>query len=273
MGEVGDIAKSRIANDLRTIIDKSDGKGIRVIIEFDAGFSGGETAARAMLLRHVLNLPQIELDNVRRPTWYAIAPFLDGAEFVSAPPRIDPDTLELFNSVLTEKYLFAELEPDVIMALADLKAKVPKIEGGKKDDDFAEFNLVYKIWLDAKIAPLVYVSSRTVKCDAARVAFKSAGRGIVWAVADTGVARHPHFLEYANLDLPDGLRHWDFTQKSQDPKVSADGALTDTVGHGTHVAGIIAGSTVPEKDRRKKQSTRSRSIVCRARTSNCLRPS
>jgi serine protease AprX len=251
MGQVNEIAKSRIANDLRTTMEKSDGKKIRVIIEFDAGFPGGENAARALLLLHVLGLPKVELDNVRRPSWYAIAPFLDGARFVSDPPPIDADNIELFNSVLTERYLFAELAPDAILGLAELKAKVPKIEGGRKDDDFEVFNLVYKVWLDAKIEPQIYVSSRTVKCDAARVAFKSAGRDIVWAVADTGVARHSHFRKYGNLDLPGGLRHWDFTQKSQDPKISADGALSDTVGHGTHVAGIIAGATEVEKRRRK----------------------
>lgn len=251
MSDVNVIAKSRLANDLRVQTEKPTTNKIRVIIEFDAGFPGGETAARAMLLRRVLNLPPIEIDNVRQPSWYAIAPFLDSAEFITAPPQIGEDDIELFNSVLTEKYLFAELDPAIIVPLSELMAKVPKIKGGKKDDDFSQFNLVYKIWLDAKIAPLVYVSSRTVKCDAAQVAFKSAGREVVWAVADTGVARHPHFRKYANLDLPDGLRHWDFTQKSQDPKVSADGALTDTVGHGTHVAGIIAGSTQPERGRRK----------------------
>ncbi|MFO1209231.1 MAG: S8 family peptidase [Amaricoccus sp.] len=252
MNSVNEIAKSRIAGDLQAVMPAPDGAKIRVIVEFDANYPGGEGAARAMLLIHVLKLPEVKIDDVRRPSWYAIAPFLEGVEFAGTPPEIVEDDLELYNSLLTEKYLFAELDADTIRRLADLKARVPKIEGGKTAEGFGEFNLVYKIWRDSPIEPTVYVSSRTVKSDAARVAFKSGGRGVVWAVADTGIRRHPHFLKYGNLDLSDGLRHWDFTQKSQDPKASADGALTDTVGHGTHVAGIIAGATVAEKGRRKQ---------------------
>ena len=84
---------------------------------------------------------------------------------------------------------------------------------------------------------LVYRSISTVNADAAQRLFGATGRGIVWAVLDSGIdAAHPHFRRYRNLDLPGGLQHRDFT-------VTEGGAapLVDVVGHGTAVAGIIAG--------------------------------
>ena len=52
---------------------------------------------------------------------------------------------------------------------------------------------------------------------------------------DSGIdAGHPHFAEFDNLRVPDPLAHTDFTP-------AGGSALTDEAGHGTHVAGIIAG--------------------------------
>jgi len=108
-----------------------------------------------------------------------------------------------------------------------------------------EYAIVHKIWRDHPVSPFVYASARTIKCDAARIAFGSAGEGVIWAVADTGIAGdHPHFRTHETLSLPNGLRHYDFTLTYADIDACAAAALTDTAGHGTHVAGIIAGQTI-----------------------------
>lgn len=101
---------------------------------------------------------------------------------------------------------------------------------------------IYQVWDDFPIFPLIHGSIATVKADAARAAFKAAGRDIVWAVVDSGIAGdHPHFRECQNLQGEVSAWHMDFTG-------APGGALVDDFGHGTHVAGIIAGE-IPEPDR------------------------
>jgi serine protease AprX len=112
---------------------------------------------------------------------------------------------------------------------------------------------IFRVWPDFPVHPHVDASFHTIEVDAARQTFKAFGKGIVWAVVDTGVAaEHPHFQGYQTLThatvadlhrcfLPDG------------PASECD-ALVDTDGHGTHVAGIIAGAVQPWLDERPGRS-------------------
>jgi serine protease AprX len=124
-----------------------------------------------------------------------------------------------------------------------------------------ERRAIYRLWPDFQIKAQINHSVATVKADAALLSYSASGKGIVWAVLDSGIdATHPHFglegrdhtlLDPAVVDL-----HRDFTNlKLADPDVDPPdederrarlaahraGALTDAYHHGTHVAGIIAG--------------------------------
>jgi subtilisin family serine protease len=112
---------------------------------------------------------------------------------------------------------------------------------------------IFRIWPDFRVVPHIDRSASTVKADAAARSYGTGGDGVVWAVIDSGVdAGHPHFTcPGVGPNLADDLvapLHRDFTpllqpggQVSPDPKA----ALQDAMGHGTHVAGIIAGQMPP----------------------------
>lgn len=90
---------------------------------------------------------------------------------------------------------------------------------------------------DELLYPLLDRSVRTVKADACMTLFGADGAGMVVAVADSGVdGSHPHFATHDTLrGLPAGVEHRDFSGGG-DP-------LADGFGHGTHVAGVVAGLT------------------------------
>jgi hypothetical protein len=80
----------------------------------------------------------------------------------------------------------------------------------------------------------MYRAISTIGADAVRRLYGAEGDGIVWAIIDSGIdASHPHFLKYTNVD-PASLWHKDFT-------IDGAGAFVDLNGHGTSVAGIVAG--------------------------------
>lgn len=98
---------------------------------------------------------------------------------------------------------------------------------------------IYRVWPDFFMKTLIDRSVATVKGDAARRSYDASGNDIVWAVIDSGIdGQHPHFKSYNTLGGSVEKLHYDFTKDQSTPSA----ALVDLEGHGTHVAGIIAGS-------------------------------
>jgi subtilisin family serine protease len=152
-----------------------------------------------------------------------------------------PDPLQV-----SSHYMRCLLTQDEIIKLADQDATAA-------DGPPPAARTIYRIWPDFRVHPHIDHSLTTIKSDAAARTYGTSGAGIVWAVIDSGIDKdHPHFGGGTVTDPAVSRLHRDFTGLlAADGKVNDDPApaLTDPFGHGTHVAGIIAGTapTDPEK--------------------------
>jgi subtilisin family serine protease len=108
------------------------------------------------------------------------------------------------------------------------------------------------IWRNAEKRALIVDSTNTVQARPANLGYGADGEGICWAVLDTGIrASHPHFGTYDSV-----REQWDCA-KSGAPLQLAKGTTAfsdlDRNGHGTHVAGIIAGACSVVDEARKNR--------------------
>lgn len=184
-----------------------------VIIDLNLDYKEGREGARRQVLRIAWGI--VEGETLRRgPQW--------------------PNGFHETKSELTQQYVFATLTEEQIRELVH--------RDGREDE-----RAIYRIWPDFPLEAHISHSVATIKCDAARISFSAFGEGVVWAVLDSGIdGDHIHFQEHRNLDLTGlSIDHQDFT--GSEP----GSALTDEFGHGTHVAGIIAGEVLPPGYRRE----------------------
>jgi len=100
--------------------------------------------------------------------------------------------------------------------------------------DPAAGRAISRIWRNSVKRVLLDTSTNTIQARTANVGYSAVGRDIRWAVLDTGVnAAHPHFTTFKNIEA-----QYDCTKRGDLVPDSA----RDNHGHGTHVAGIIAGT-------------------------------
>lgn len=212
------------------LLDKMRGaepdKCFDIIIDVNLEYSGGRAEARKVVWDWVDRLPGVRPSSDGAET----AGAAEAAEVAADQKSEDKQGINRSKSKYSQQYLFGRLSAENIRNL---------VKEARKDTGSSP---LYRIWLDHEVKRFVNQSVSTVKADAAHHAFSASGKDIVWAVIDTGVDHtHPHFEEHKNLTLDAPLRHRDFTSTSADDEELKRAACVDAAGHGTHVAGIIAG--------------------------------
>jgi len=149
--------------------------------------------------------------------------------------QVTQKILEL--SGLTEDSGLLRLEPLQRFVAADLTRQ----ETERLATSLAELGVpgkpVARVWRNSAKRALLDRSIHTVQAYPAHSAYQALGDKINWAVLDSGIAAgHPHFNNHGSIKA-----QFDCTKQGP-PK---DSAAPDKFGHGTHVAGIIAGSHKP----------------------------
>jgi subtilisin family serine protease len=132
---------------------------------------------------------------------------------------------------LSSQYVFAKLSRNLIRGLV----------AADSADPARKSRAIYHIWPDFLIKGQIVRSISTVKADAAHKSFSALGEGITWAVMDSGINQdHPHFQVHGNLKTVPRRFHRDFSDTGEKEQ-----PFDDIDGHGTHVAGILAGEPTP----------------------------
>ncbi len=137
---------------------------------------------------------------------------------------------------LGRSYVVAVLPPEAVRWVVHVD-----VEQAEQDAGNWRLRAIRRVWPDFEVSALLDRSVAVIKGDAAQATFGAFGENIVWAVVDSGVdERHPHFAKWDNLSLPAQLEHVDLTDGNAPTRDDYG------IGHGTPVAGIIAGEVAAD---------------------------
>jgi subtilisin family serine protease len=224
------VEDSVVSKPLRELIDsRGPDEPVTIVVELSERYPGGVAAARQRVAEH--------LEHLERPgnavTYGSYLTAILPARLVEELVRLDAPHDEPAEQ--------RHAEPDADRTAgrtADLTTDSTADPGATAR---APRGAIHRLWPNFEINALINRSIVTTKCQAAHRTFNATGDGIVWAVLDSGIdGHHPHFVKHRNLE---GLPHRSFVEKDD------AAALVDQAGHGTHVAGIIAGELEGTEER------------------------
>jgi subtilisin family serine protease len=124
-----------------------------------------------------------------------------------------------------------ESDADVDVLQRFVAAKLTRFQVERLSSELGNAKISF-IWANSRKRALTWMSAQRTQVLPAQVGHGALGADIEWAVLDTGVnEEHDHFQTHKNV-----VAQWDCTRRGE-PKEGAP----DRDGHGTHVAGIVAG--------------------------------
>jgi serine protease AprX len=214
-------------------------KRFEIIIDLNLEYPGGREAAREWVIANIERAKEtanvhdagqeIHFEKDRKSSQYLFASL--EARAIQSLVQLDMDAAKIAADELAGKKAATDKDAATRGANQENLTAV-EIPPGKSDP--SKFRAVFHIWPDFEVSASIYKSIATVKADAAQNSFSAWGSGITWAVMDSGIQQdHQHFRKHDNVDSTSPW-HKDFT-------IDGAGPFDDKNGHGTHVAGIIAG--------------------------------
>jgi len=223
-------------------------KRFEIIIDLNLEYPGGREAARQWVIDHIDSAKreakvydagqQIYFEKDRPNSQYVFARL--EARAIQELVVLDMEAAKIVAKEIADKKAAAQKEAAAKIdkeenATTKNAAETPKAatEILPKTPDPSKFRAIFHIWPDFEVSGYINKSIATVKADAAQNSFSASGAGITWAVMDSGIRKdHQHFQKHGNIE--ESIWHKDFT-------IDGGGPFDDKNGHGTHVAGIIAG--------------------------------
>ncbi len=230
-----------------------------IIIDLNLEFLGGRNEARQWVDRAIAQALRdsgvddpgqiVHVEKSRNTDQYVFATLEASAiarlAELDATELTEQDLIEVATDNGTAKWVKANLLKRLSQVNVPPGQKSEGLDAIKKNRE--KLRAIYRIWPDFEVKTRITRSISTVKANAAINSFAARGKDITWAVMDTGIqGDHPHFQLRKNIVDPLSPMHCNYT-------LDDSGPLVDQNGHGTHVAGIIAGewTAAPAKDGEK----------------------
>jgi subtilisin family serine protease len=215
-------------------------EAVRTVVREVAGSAFTQVIARAVIVRDLVR----DLENGHAEQRFPTLIQIDVPDGETQDASIDERRARLTRRI--EELAARRDAPEELVRLQVMRrfvsADLTREEIETLRTEFRQLQ-IQRIWKNLSKRALIAQSSGIVQARPAHLGYGALGKGVTWAVLDTGIAaRHPHFQRPSGRNTV--IEQWDCTQRGAPVRHAPGQASFDTLdgnGHGTHVAGIIAG--------------------------------